>query len=289
MFASGGRILPVIQAKLQEWLPALLRIEFLRPAWLWLLLGILLIIYWGWHSIRGPGSEPRFRLVLGLRILAWVLLVATLAEVRLQQPNETTAIIFVVDRSTSIPMELSAFAESNEQTGGDNAPANGNNGNDLTRNRTWNILQRWMNDVVSKRGLSHRKDASGALLFARYPRLVMPASPVERLIVPESYAGNLDPNETDIAAALKLAIASFPEGTSKRIVLISDGNENRGNALAQALIAKKNGIEIDTIPLGTSKSKHSEVYIQSVDAPPSIKEGERIPIRVIIRNTHPHP
>ncbi len=288
LFASGGRILPVIQAKLQEWLPALLRIEFLRPAWLWLLLGILLIIYWGWHSIRGPGSEPRFRLVLGLRILAWVLLVATLAEVRLQQPNETTAIIFVVDRSTSIPMELSAFAESNEQTGGDNAPANGNNGNDLTRNRTWNILQRWMNDVVSKRGLSHRKDASGALLFARYPRLVMPASPVERLIVPESYAGNLDPNETDIAAALKLAIASFPEGTSKRIVLISDGNENRGNALAQALIAKKNGIEIDTIPLGTSKSKHSEVYIQSVDAPPSIKEGERIPIRVIIRNTHPN-
>ena len=33
----------------------------------------------------------------------------------------------------------------------------------------------------------------------------------------------MDTNYTDIAAAIKLALASFPEGTAKRIVVISDG------------------------------------------------------------------
>ena len=68
--------------------------------------------------------------------------------------------------------------------------------------------------------MGHRNDLSGAILFARRPRLVLPPSPVDKLIVSDALAGAMDPNYTDVAAAIKLAMASFPEGTGKRIVLL---------------------------------------------------------------------
>ncbi len=37
----------------------------------------------------------------------------------------------------------------------------------------------------------------------------------------------------------------FPEDTARRIVVLSDGNENRGNLLEQALTAKSLGVQVD--------------------------------------------
>ncbi len=73
----------------------------------------------------------------------------------------------------------------------------------------------------------------------------------------------IDSNYTDIAAAIKLALASFPEGTGKRIVLISDGNENLGNAEEQARIAKLNGVQIDVVPLAAGYRNENEVLVKA--------------------------
>src|SRR5262249_571241 len=100
---------------------------------------------------------------------------------------------------------------------------------------------------------------------------------------------NIDTNYTDIAAAIKLALASFPEGTGKRIVLISDGNENLGNAEEQALLAKKMGAQIDIVPLGVGQRNQSEVLVQSVEVPNMIAQGSRFPIRVLLRSYNPRP
>ena len=63
----------------------------------------------------------------------------------------------------------------------------------------------------------------------------------------------IDPEYTDLGAAIKLALATFPEDTARRIVILSDGNENRGNALEQALAAKALGVAdrrpADRVPL----------------------------------------
>ena len=68
--------------------------------------------------------------------------------------------------------------------------------------------------------------------LGRRPRLELPPSDAPRFNLTE-IASRIDGSYTDIAAALKLALASFPEGTSKRIVLISDGHENLGSAEAE--------------------------------------------------------
>ena len=41
----------------------------------------------------------------------------------------------------------------------------------------------------------------------------------------------------------------FPEDTARRIVVLSDGNENRGNLLEQALAAKSLGVQVDVLPI----------------------------------------
>src|SRR5262249_47388794 len=96
-------------------------------------------------------------------------------------------------------------------------------------------------------------------------------------------------NYTDIGAAIKLALASFPEGTAKRIVLLSDGNENLGNAEEQARIAKLNGVQIDVVPLATGQRNENEVLVQSVEAPSLTEQSAQLPIRVLIRSYNPRP
>ena len=97
-----------------------------------------------------------------------------------------------------------------------------------------------------------------------------------------------DGNYTDIAAALKLALASFPDDTGKRIVLISDGNENLGNAEEQAPPRQTLGVQIDVLPLAAGQTNEDEVLVERVEAPPVIEQGARVPMRVLIRSHNPN-
>jgi len=55
---------------------------------------------------------------------------------------------------------------------------------------------------------------------------------------------------TDIEGAMQLALSTFPVQGARRILLISDGNENRGHALTAALRAREQGIAVFTVPAG---------------------------------------
>ena len=84
---------------------------------------------------------------------------------------------------------------------------------------------------------------------------------------------------------MKLALASFPEDTARRIVVLSDGNENRGNLFEQGLTAKTLGVEIDVLPI--EYSYDSEVLVEKVAIPPDVKQGETVNINVVIRASEP--
>jgi uncharacterized membrane protein len=229
---------------------------------------IPLLVWFSYQSLAGLGPVRRW-VALSIRCLLVLLLVLALAEPRLRRPNENVCVLYVVDRSLSVPQEI------------DTGLADGD------RDRRWLRLQQFVNSAVLQRGTAHRNDLSGAILFARRPRLVLPPSPVDKLIVTDALAGAMDPNYTDIAAAIKLAMASFPEGTGKRIVLFSDGNENLGNAEEQANLARQNGVQIDVVPLGEGYRHENEVLVQAVEAPPQTAKGTRLPVRVLVRNAHP--
>lgn len=90
---------------------------------------------------------------------------------------------------------------------------------------------------------------------------------------------------TDIGGAIQLALAAFPERGINRILLLSDGNENLGNALDMAANAGALGVEINVLPLIPESSK-KEVYLKKISAPESIKTGQNHEISVIIGSSH---
>jgi uncharacterized membrane protein len=244
--------------------------RFVSPWWLLLLLLTPLVYVIGRKSLSGLGPVRRW-VVIAARSLVVALLALALAEPRVQRPSENMSVIFVVDRSASVPRELT------DETGTG------------ARDKRWVRIQEVIEGSVSERYRVNRGDQFGVLMFGKRPKLAYPPTPVLGLKNKIDETGViLDENYTDIGAALKLALASFPEGTGKRVVLVSDGNQNLGNAEEQADLAKKNGVVIDSIALAPNSRNESDVLVQSVDAPPVAATGARLPIRVNVRNASPN-
>nr|MBA3450209.1 VWA domain-containing protein [Chloroflexia bacterium] len=84
-----------------------------------------------------------------------------------------------------------------------------------------------------------------------------------------------DPAFTDIGAGLGLARA-LPLGGGRRIVLVSDGGENIGQAVDQAAQAALEGVPIDVLTLpGVSDA---DLRVDGISAPTSAWEGEPVAV-----------
>ena len=125
---------------------------------------------------------------------------------------------------------------------------------------------------------------AGMIVFGKAPQVEVPPAPSE-LNLPMGIESMIDPENTDPGAALKLALAAFPEDTARRVVMISDGNENRGNLLEQAMAAKSLGVQVDVVPVEYRYDR--EVLVEKVSIPPDVKKGETVNINVVIRASEP--
>ena len=263
-------------------------VEAVQPVWLWLLLLIPWVVWLSYRSMAGLGPVRRWAAIV-LRCSLVLFLTLALAEVRVRLGNDTVTTLFLLDRSLSVPEEINEVDRPDPVT-------------NRRPDRRWDRVKDFINAAVQERGDAHKRDKAGLIVFGRRPRLELPPSDAPRFNF-TNVASNLDTYYTDIAAALKLALASFPEGAGKRVVLLSDGNENMGNALEQAQIVRTNGVTIDVVPLGAwgwetdaagnrirkPQRNQNEVLLQSVEVPPLTEQGSRFPIRVLIRSYNPRP
>jgi len=224
-----------------------------RPLWL-ILLPVLIVplILFSYKSLAGLGKVRRIFAIL-IRTAVVSAIVLALAEVSTVQRNEKLTTMYVIDTSESIPQEyrgaiLSFVSEDSKQ-----------------RNKT-------------------KDDLTGAIIFGKGPSVEAPPAPTE-VSVNMGVENTVDREYTDLGGAIKLALATFPEDTARRIVLISDGNENRGNALEQALAAKDLKVQIDVLPVDYFYDK--EVLVEKVSLPPDVKKGETVNINVVVRASEP--
>jgi hypothetical protein len=269
LLGLGGWVVTPLTARLFEAGRAVRGVEVLSPWWL-LLLGLIpLFVFLSLPRLYR--SEPRPWIALVLRCLAVAALAVALAEPRLRQPNEHVTVLYVVDRSQSIPEE----------------PGEDPNDPGRPMDRRAARVRDFINDSVRLRGAGHERDQAGLIVFGRRPRLELPPGDAPRFNLRE-LPRVADGTATDIAAALKLALASFPEGTGKRIVLVSDGNENLGNAEEPARLAASLGVQIDVLPLGGRQRNEEEVLVERVEAPPLIEQGTQVPVRVLVRSFNPN-
>jgi uncharacterized membrane protein len=234
-----------------------------QPWWLLILLVIPIIIWLSFRSLASLGPVRRW-VAVGLRCLLIALLALALAETEARRTNDSLTVLFLWDRSLSMPQELEGSRDHREER-----------------------IKSFINTSVAERGPGHEHDLAGLIVFGRWPRLELPPSDAPQFRL-RKVASTVDDTHTDISAALKLALASFPEGTGKRIVLISDGNENLGKAEEQARIAKQNGVQIDVVPVSAGRRSDNEVLVERVEAPSLTEKDARLPIRIVIRSHNPN-
>lgn len=95
-------------------------------------------------------------------------------------------------------------------------------------------------------------------------------------IIPESQREG-----TDLAAAIETAAGYAPPGYVPRIVLLSDGNQTNGDAIAAA---SRSRVPVFTMPLPTRSDP--EVQVSAVDVPAEVQEGEPFYVDVTIESNH---
>ena len=124
----------------------------------------------------------------------------------------------------------------------------------------------------------HRRpgDRIGLVTFGAEAVLEEAPSADPRLAVASRPSGEA----TDIALAIRTALAALPASGGRRIVVATDGNANRGD-LEQALaLAASQGVEVSVVPLLPGQG--DDVLVEEVLAPAEVRVRERFDVRIPI-------
>jgi len=223
-------------------------LRFESPGYLALLALIPLLIALSFRSLAGLGRWRRW-LAIVARCLVVLLMVAALAGAQRTQTIRDLSVIFLMDRSKSVPAEL----------------------------------QRESFKYVTRADESRKPDDRiGIISFdgvASVDQLPMRAVEVSSITQPG------EPDQTSIAAAARLGLALLPSDTTGRLVLLSDGNENVGAVLDEARQLGAAGIPVDILPI--QYEHDNEVVFEQLKAPPTATADETVNLQMILRSQKP--
>jgi Mg-chelatase subunit ChlD len=214
-----------------------------EPLWqAFALAALLLLLVEGVLYHRQVGG--RWPVLAGAtRVLVILAILAGLKGIGLTRTTDQLTVLFLLDASDSVSLENRSKA------------------------------RQYVEDAVQAAG---SRDRYGVVTFGGSPTLEAPAGR-------EPLAGRpavaVDGRGTDIASAIRLALAAFPQEGAKRIVLLSDGNENQGSAREAAQRARAASAPINVVPLQNDYG--GEVLVERLILPAEVKFGESFLVRVV--------
>ena len=88
--------------------------------------------------------------------------------------------------------------------------------------------------------------------------------------------GAIDQSTTDIEQAVDSAVHSFAPHHLKRLVLITDGNENSGHVMEIVSRLNQEGIHVYTMPLQARTNR--DIWVENIMAPSEVAAEEQFPI-----------
>lgn len=226
-------------------------IQFSNPLWLLLLPAIFAYFWWCDRHTITDMSPARRHYALALRCFLAVLLVFVLAGFKLVRKGDSLAVVFVVDSSRSV------------------------------RDDQQERIAKYIRDASA--GM-HTVDKVGVITFASDAHLQSPiGQPLDATHLKDPGVTTA----TDIGKALQQAqnvLKTAASDAGKRIVLLSDGNENvgtaNGGALGMVRELAADGIVLDTITLPINLQK--EALIEKMVLPNRVKIGEPFVARVVV-------
>lgn len=140
-------------------------------------------------------------------------------------------------------------------------------------------IEAWLNRQIREHKGS--RDRIGVVSFAREPMVEAPVTGDAGEIKLEAAP---DPNFTNIQSALEFCRDYFPKGDQKRLVLITDGRENTGDAGNALRSLEEWGINLVVYPVLAPAGK--DVQLAAVRAPSNARWGEKIPLEVELSSNY---
>jgi uncharacterized membrane protein len=218
--------------------------EFL---WLFLLLPIVFLIARGSNPANRVRRQNR-RISVILRLLLVSLLILTVADAQLKITSDKLATVFLLDYSDSV---------------GPGGKAQG-----LT---------------FAKTAFTKMKDnqQGGVIVFGQDALVDKLVSGDKTLDNPES---NPTSTYTNLAEAVRIGTALLPGDAQRRLVMVSDGNENIDDVRSAAKIAAANGVQIDVVPI--NQQDGPEVSVGALTVPSNLRQGEQFNLTVSVDSNY---
>jgi Mg-chelatase subunit ChlD/CheY-like chemotaxis protein len=124
---------------------------------------------------------------------------------------------------------------------------------------------------------------TGLLFFGRAPQWeFLP----RQEITEEDFAPRLEREDTDIQAALQAAGAQAGEGREQKVLLISDGNENRGEISRIIPLLRAQRTQVWTLPVTLARGRN-EIYLSDLIVPRQVDSAETFEIKGAIESLRP--
>lgn len=216
--------------------------EFIEPLWL---LALPMVVALAVVRMRQTGAV-RQRVGHGVRVLVLGLVVVALAGPLGRSSATGTDVIFLVDVSRSVPSSAV-----DEALG-------------------------FINRAIARAPQSVRHSVVVFGADAAMERgLQAGAMPLAALDVTVEREG------TDIGRAIELAASAFSDAGARRIVLLSDGRDNRGRLDSAVAMARSLGIGIYTVPLDAG-GLADEVRVHGLTLPAEVRADEPFAARLTI-------
>ncbi len=227
-------------------------IRFEYPIFLKLL--FFLPIIWG-LTFLAFRRLPLWRILLSglLRCLVLALIILALAGIhRVEEKPSDLAVVFVADATDSVHQE----------------------------NKAW--ITDYLKEVDEKLDDNVKR---GMVVFGADAQVVSPMG--NRLDV-EDVEWELDTTRTNVAGGMLSSLKLFPEKSVKRMVLLTDGNENLGKSLLASSILEQEDVQVYTVELPPPPAVR-EVLIKKLLIPQDVNYGEMFDVRVTVENKNEYP
>jgi Ca-activated chloride channel homolog len=225
--------------------------SFQSPLWLLALLAVPPLVFLTLRERRRSSellTAGRAATFLVLRCAAILFLVLGLAGLTSALLSDRLSVVFLLDQSRSVPAS--------------------------ERKKALQVVE-------SLRSRLRPGDSTGLVRFG----LDAQTEAMEPGVAVAAEGAEVDPDATNIGAAIQDGLAQAGSAP-RRLVLFTDGNENRGNAEAAAGVARAMGARIFPFPLGAAV-RGAEVAVDEVRAPQNVREGEAHEVTVMVRSRTP--
>lgn len=219
-------------------------ISFERPWFLILLPVIIGLLIFSARYMIAQNKKTKIGQVIVRSVLATALVLA-LAQISIKWVGRDVTTIFLVDVSDSV-------REQREE------------------------VIRFVNEAVKDKG---KHDYIGVIAFGSDSR-------VEQFISSDitfsEFQTDVSTEATDLEEAVNIALAEMPKDSAKRIVLITDGNENEGSIRNTASAVVASGCDFQVYQL--EENIANEVYVSDMSIPENVGIGEKFTIQVEVES-----